>query len=53
MHKKARRLKLEMTQSIVLGEARTLPGAPDVARLAHIEETKSAVRLYANASFHA
>jgi hypothetical protein len=51
MHKKERELKLQVTQSILLGALQAMPSGPKSARLALVEDTKAAVSLYANASF--
>jgi hypothetical protein len=51
MHKKERELKIEVTQSVMLGALQAMPSGPEAARLAYLTQTKAAVSLYANASF--
>ena len=51
MRKKERDVKLEVTQSLMLGALQRLPSGPGAARSAHLTQTKAAVWLYANASF--
>ena len=49
--KAERELKLEVAQSVMLGALRVMPSGPKAARLRHLEQSKAAVSLYANASF--
>jgi len=51
MPKMERELKLEVAQSVMLGALRAMPSKPKAARLRHLNQTKAAVSLYANASF--
>lgn len=51
MHKRERELKLQVTQSVMLGALQAMPSGSEAARLAHLTQIKAAVSLYANASF--
>jgi AcrR family transcriptional regulator len=51
MPKGERELKLQVTQSVMLGALQAMPGGSNTARLAHLAQIKTAVSLYAEASF--